>query len=449
MPQLRSVGVDLGTQNVRAAWSDGRGRTEMMRWTERPPALPPDRAASDLDSGRLGFVLRQTRHQLGPVRFALVVPTSATSNQRERWFECASVAGLAPLRLIDAMHAACCASESTELKHSLAQVNRWLVVNAGAGRVEAATVERNPAGVQVVAAAFTNALCGNLLDQALISWLQHGALGNERQSAIAAHGLAPRFTPMEARELRESLTARERVLVPWQQAGLLRQVTVHREAYLSMVAPFAAELKALLAALESLTSPHRAWEQTVLLGGLGRTPWIQETLAHITGCPVMRWPSADELLARGAALALAAQQAIETRQSFGPTRVVPCCGRRVLLSASDEPEPSHTPSLVFAPSTPLPADQQACFATAGADQRSLALYLFEQPLPSRLPHRTARVVVEPLPPGLPARWPIEVTLHADEEGRLRCSAAVRGIQAQPRARVEWEPLPAEIASAST
>jgi molecular chaperone DnaK len=158
-------------------------------------------------------------------------------------------------------------------------------------------------------------------------------------------------------------------------------------------------------------------------------PMVQQMLQRESGLPVDRSLSPDEAVAHGAAVYagfLLAEDAAQRPPTVGSVTNVNSHDLGVL---GIDPDTGLPRSKVLIPrNTPLPATRARQFVTRRANQPAVVVNVIEGGDASgKNSTSIGKCVVSDLPPGLPAKTPVEVAFTYTADGRLTVSATLPAV----------------------
>lgn len=180
-----------------------------------------------------------------------------------------------------------------------------------------------------------------------------------------------------------------------------------------------------------LRQAHLKWDELdniLLVGGSTRMPMVVRMLTELSGKEPDRSVSPDEAVAHGAALyanLLAKKQGdIRSTSTF---EIVDVNSHSLGLVGIDPSTGRKKNQILIPKNTPLPHAVTGTFKTGKANQANVMLRIVEGE--SERPEACSQIgtcKIEPLPPNLPAGWPIYVKYAYLADGQLQVTAQVKG-----------------------
>ncbi len=482
MAQLKAVGIDLGTSNSAAAWTDAGGRSAMIRNIEgdlltpsvvlfddaeivvgkeakNAVAVKPDRVAQWVkrDMGSPVYsrpirgeylppeviqacVLRKLKadilYALGPdFGVVITVPAYFDEPRRQATVNAGEMAGLNVLDIVNEPTAAALAfgetlgyltPDRTGAKTAMAV----MVYDLGGGTFDATMLQLAPGDIRTLATDGDVQLGGHDWDLRLLNLVA--------ESFKQFYGVDPRDDPPGLNRLynsvveaKHALSARSRVTIRVEQGQVSGEIQVTREQFEEITADLLD--RTAYTTRQLLEASKLSWsdvQRVLLVGGSTRMPMVQRMLLHLTQLDPAKTVNPDEAVARGAAIyaghLLAAREGGGHGASFQVTNV----NAHSLGVQGIEPQTLRKTNVVLIPrNSPLPARFTERFVTKSDSQRSIVVQVLEGE--SSLPAECTaigRAVIRDLPPGLPKGWPVDVTFEYGANGRLRVEAVVSGTQ---------------------
>lgn len=360
-----------------------------------------------------------------------------------------------------------------------------LVYDLGGGTFDVTIIEITAGNITVVSTGGDHHLGGRDWDEAIVLYLaqrwqeETGLLDDPTDTPETLQDLW-----LKAEKAKMALTAREKTIVVVSHNGKNVKVTLTRNKFEALTASLLDRtvLFTRMALEEAQTRGYQRFDKILLVGGSTKMPQIQKRLEAEFHLPI-RLFEPDEAVARGAAIygqKLLLSQQVESRAaeiSNAPTAPIDKVAQPVIEQAQADVArtqgvnetrleklvrtsitnvSSHSFGIIVTAeqhtarerqaienlmlaNDPLPAIHVQTFGTLEDDQEIVELQVMEntqQVLLVELEQDEQAVeigkVVLPLPPGLPADSPIEVTFELDTQGRLH----VIGYEPRSKATVE-------------
>ncbi len=227
----------------------------------------------------------------------------------------------------------------------------------------------------------------------------------------------------EAEDAKRALTTRDEVTIHLALEGHRLSVRVTREMFEHLTEDLVQRTAFTVAKL--LRDTATAWSdvtRVLLVGGSTRMPMIQRMLAQESGMTLDRSLSPDEAVAHGAAIyaGLLQRKAESERPQFEVTNV----NSHNLGVLGFEKATGQTRTQVLVPrNSPLPATGLGRFVTAKENQKTVSIKVVEGGDASgKNATAIGKCVVRELPPGLPAKTPVEVQFQYAPDGCLSVRA---------------------------
>ncbi|GAB6187188.1 Hsp70 family protein [Thermopirellula anaerolimosa] len=472
---IPAVGIDLGTTFSVIAWIDAQGRPETIpnaegerltpsvvffdgeeavigREAVKAFSLDPNQAAecSKRDVGYPiyhkviqgkryppevieAFILNKLRRdataQLGEFsRVVITVPAYFDEVRRKATQDAGYMAGLEVIDIINEPVAAALASayESGFLDRPgpRDRPQRLLVYDLGGGTFDVTVMEIRGREYITLAIDGDVRLGGWDWDQRLVDLAA--------EAFIRRHGIDPREDPRgwgklwrECEEAKRSLSARQRVLVPFEYQGKSAEIELTRSAFEEATKDLLDRTR--FTTVQALKAAGLHWQEidrVLLVGGSSRMPMVRSMLRELSGKEPESVVAADEAVAWGAALH--AKRRIDKAQG-NPTafRVRNVNSHSLGVVGRDPLTKRRRVGVVIPRNTRLPISAKRRFRTSHDGQRSILVEIVEGE--STFPEDCSaigRITVADLPPNLPAKSPVDVVFHYEANGRLRVKVAV-------------------------
>lgn len=485
-----AIGIDLGTTYSAVAYVDAHGRPESIRNSagdlltpsvvlfedggtivgkeaELAAAMEVERIASCVkrDMGSKSYskkingefmppevissiVLRSLKadaeRRLGPVsKVVITVPAYFDEPRRQATIDAGKLAGLNVLDIINEPTAAAVAYGyqlgflDPEKNDDQAEVIRALIYDLGGGTFDVTILEIQGNSFKAVATDGDVRLGGKDWDDKIIDIAA--------QKFVHEHREDPRTNPSSLQDLvsaaelaKKTLSERQRATLFVSHLGTRMKMEITREEFENATAALVNRTRQTTELV--LREADLTWDkidQVLLVGGSTRMPMIAAMLEEVTGKRVDRSLSPDEAVCHGAALYA---DLLLQRQSDEPDKDEPKFSLTNVNSHSlgivgVDPRTKRKVNRVLIPkNTALPHTVQKTFKTADQNQQSVKVQVLEGESP--MPDHCTLVgvsVIRDLPPDLPAGWPVTVSYHYEEDGRLQVKAKVKGHDAAARA----------------
>ncbi len=392
--------------------------------------LPPEVISSYI----LKKLKSDAERKLGPVTHAVItVPAYFDERRRQATVNAGKLAGLNVLDILNEPTAAAIAYGFHRgfLKHGNGDAEkaiRILVYDLGGGTFDVTLMEIKGDHFQTLATDGDVKLGGRDWDEKLVNLIAERFIREHRED--------PRQNQESLYELyraaetaKRTLSEREQALVVISHVGTRFKTTVTRADFEAATATLLNRTRITTEIV--LQHSKLAWkdiDRVLLVGGSSRMPMVAKMLQQVTGQEPDRSVSPDDAVAQGAALF--AELAIQKRglgtahNQFSVTNV----NSHSLGIIGIRPETGQRVSKVVIPkNSPLPAMVKMKFTTHRPNQQSVLVTVVEGE--SEDPEACAPVgqfMVQELPPGLPAKWPIQIVYQYSENGCLKVSAKVAG-----------------------
>lgn len=486
----RAIGVDLGTTYSAVAYIDSHGRPESIRnaagdlltpsivlfeddgtivgkEAEMAAAMEPERTAACVkrDMGSKTYSKRingeylppevissillrslkaDAERRLGPVSKAVItVPAYFDEPRRQATIDAGKLAGLEVLDIINEPTAAAVAygyqlgfldpSKTSEDSDTI----RALIYDLGGGTFDVTILEIQGNSFKAIATDGDVRLGGKDWDEKIIDIAA--------QKFVLEHREDPRTNPTSLQELviaaesaKKTLSERQRATLYISHLGTRMKMDITREEFENATAALLNRTRQTTDLV--LRDSGLTWnkiDKVLLVGGSTRMPMIARMLEEVTGKTVDRSLSPDEAVCHGAALY---SELLLHRQSKEPGKEQPKFSLTNVNSHSlgivgiDKRTKRKVNRVLIPKNTPLPHTVEKTFKTAEPGQKSVKVQVLEGE--SQTPDHCTLVgvsVIRDLPADLPAGWPVTVSYHYEEDGRLQVKAKVKGHAAAARA----------------
>jgi molecular chaperone DnaK len=253
-----------------------------------------------------------------------------------------------------------------------------------------------------------------------------------------AHGVDPRADAnthgrlwRECEEAKRTLSARQRTTVLCEYHGESLRVEVSRKLFEELTADLLDRTR--FTTRETLLAAGLEWsdiERILLVGGSTRMPAVFEMLKKLSGKTPDRSVSPDEAVAHGAALHAGLLLAKREGRT-GRFKVTNVSSHSLGVVASDKRTGRRKNVTLIPRNTRLPASAKKTFKTQKAGQPIILIEIVEGE--NKWADECSQVghcEIHELPPDLPAKSPIDVGFHYEENGRLKVTVKVRATQTE-------------------
>ncbi len=385
--------------------------------------LPPEVAQA--------LILRKLRNDSLPKvgefsKVVITVPAYFNEPRRKATQDAGKLAGLDVLDIINEPTAAAIAfgvqqgflSQSGEATAK----ELVLVYDLGGGTFDATLMELEGNRYQAIATSGDVFLGG-------VDW--NGRIVDRIADAFSEqHGFDPRLDPegfqalmMEAEDAKRGLTSREEVMIHFAHEGMRTQTALTREEFETLTEDLVQ--RTLFTIQKMLRDAKLTWNdvtRVLLVGGSTRMPMIQRMLEDESGKELDRSLSPDEAVAHGAALYadFLTSADYETKPEAS---VINVNSHDLGVLAIEATTGRRRREIIIPRNTGLPATGVGRFVTQKDNQASVAVNVIEGGDASGN-HATpiGKCVVRELPPGIPAKTPVEVRFSYAPNGRLTVDA---------------------------
>jgi len=254
---------------------------------------------------------------------------------------------------------------------------------------------------------------------------------------VRKYGLDPREDPnvegrlwRECEEAKRTLSARQRATLSCEYRGQTVRLEITREKFEELTLDLLE--RTAFTTRQTLQAAGLEWsdiDRILLVGGSTRMPSVVRMLRDLSGKEPDQSVSPDEVVAHGAALH--AGLLLTRHAGRAPRFQIRNVNSHSLGVVANDPQTKELRNAILIPrNTQLPAEAKRIFRTRKAGQKSILVRIVEGE--SAAPadcSQIGRCSVRDLPPGLPARTPIEVRFRYRENGRLSIRVKVTGTNA--------------------
>jgi molecular chaperone DnaK len=253
---------------------------------------------------------------------------------------------------------------------------------------------------------------------------------------IRSHGIDPREDPntygrllSDCEDAKRTLSSRSKTNVVVSVGGRTERIEITREKLEELTADLLD--RTAFTSKQVLRAAGLEWKDidTVLMvGGSSRMPSVIRLLRDLSGKEPDVSVSPDEAVAQGAAIHAGL---LLQRLAGKPARIrVRNVNSHSLGIVGTDPKTSRRQNAIVVPrNTPLPAKAKRIFRTSKDGQRSIVVQLVEgESTDPAECMQIGRCTIRGLPAELPAGTPIEVKFQYEENGRLRITVQISGVQ---------------------
>jgi len=367
--------------------------------------------------------------QIGPFDKAVItVPAYFDEVRRKATQDAGYMAGCDVLDIINEPTAAAVAFGFQQgflnAAGSTDEPRRVLVYDLGGGTFDVTVMEIRGSEFLALATDGDVALGGYDWDQRL---LDMAAKAFQREHAIelrenpAAVGKLWR----ECEDAKRTLSARPKAPIVAEFQGKVSRVEVTRDQFEEATQDLLDRTR--FTCVQALRAAGLDWsdlDRVLLVGGSTRMPMVRAMLQKISGRAPDASVAADEAVAHGAALQ--AGLVLAKRDGRAAAFSIRNVNSHSLGVVGVDPQTKRRRNGIVIPrNTPLPVSAKRRFKTAKPGQHSILVQIVEGESPSAddcMP--IGRCTVADLPPGLPAKSPIDVSFHYRADGRLKVRVQV-------------------------
>ena len=471
----RVLGIDLGTTHTVVAGINPAGHTELLRTSEGESLIPsvvllgddhvvvgreaqlrgrahPDRLAACVKRqlGRTFYDQRIAGESFSPevlqacllqavkrewfqdsaakTGVVIAVPAHFNEAQRHATATAAEMSGLALVDLVNEPIAAALAfTEHTPAFATEAgdgEPHAVVVYDLGGYTFEATVLWISPGHLAMVATEHDSFLGGHDWDLRLVDFLA--------EPFIRKTGSDPRSDPASLEQFVQrsgqaklALGVRARTSLALTCHGHTEKLQLTRQQFEGMSSDL---LERTLKICDSVVlKAGLKWADVtdvLLVGGATRMPMIRQGLAKRSGRQPNDRVSADEAVARGAALyAARIKQGLASPPAL---RVSSISTHSLGIEGTDQNTGERVNKVLIAKGTPLPAVATREFLGKSHSGQVMAFNVLEgeDPHPSKCV-TIGRVILKDLPPDVGDQWPVEVKYEYSNSGRLTVDARVR------------------------
>ncbi|TWT58354.1 Chaperone protein DnaK [Thalassoglobus neptunius] len=390
----------------------------------------------DISAFILKKLLESAEERLGRIHCAVItVPAQFSDVQRQLTVEAGLEAGLDRVDIInEPVATAMCHVLSDGMWFAeLANEQTVMVFDLGGGTFDLSLVRYNQNEVTVIASGGDLRLGGldwnKVLEEFACDRYVEDSISDPRIDRESMQALAT-----EIEQVKRSLSVRPRASILVQHDGRRKTFAISRETF-EMLS------KGLVDRTEEITrqmlKDHKlGWahvDSVLVTGGASRMPMVREMLQNISGTTLNTTLSPDQSIANGAAyyagMLLSGQRLQQSSlddtasarlQNFQQRSVT---GRGLGILIRDPETDLLRPHYLIPSNTQLPCIYKQDFGTVRENQKRVHLHIVESGASQGEEFvELGDCLIDDLPPNLPMKSPISVTIGYNEQGRLRVSA---------------------------
>ncbi len=362
--------------------------------------------------------------QMGPIEQVVVtVPAYFDEIRRKATQDAGYMAGCEVLDIINEPTAAAVAFGFQQGFLNASGVaekpRRVLVYDLGGGTFDVTVMEIRGTEFLALATDGDVALGGYDWDQRLAN-IAADAFQKEHALDLREDAAAVGKLWRECEDAKRTLSARPKAPIVCEYRGKILRVEVTREQFDEATLDLVDRTR--FTCVQALQAANLNWadlDRVLLVGGSTRMPMIRSMVQQVSGKAADASVAADEAVAHGAALR--AGLILAKRNGQPANFSIRNVNSHSLGVVGIDPQTKRRRNGTVIPrNTPLPVTATRVFQTAKDDQRSILVQICEGESPSA-DDCTAigRCSVTNLPPGLPAKSPVEVNFHYKSDGRLK------------------------------
>jgi molecular chaperone DnaK len=374
-------------------------------------------------------------------KVVVTVPAFFNEPRRKATQDAGSLAGLEVIDIINEPTAAAIAYGVQQgflsAKGEAREHETILVYDLGGGTFDVTLMDIDGTHYEAVATAGDVYLGGIDWDQRIADYIAAEFMKKNRGINPKEHPAGFQRLLREADDAKRTLSVREQTMITFEHAGYVVQVPLTRQKFEEMTADLLDRTRFTVVNL--MQERGLKWDditRLLVVGGLTRMPMVQKMLEDLTGKKPDRSLSADESVAHGAAIY--AGLLMSTKTTDRPEFTVRNVNSHNLGVLGIEKATGLPRNRVMIPrNSPLPAVKTSRFATHKDHQTAVAVNVVEGGDASgndSTPIGTC--VIRDLPPGLPARTPIEVTFRYGQNGRLTVTAKLPDLNIEATSEIQ-------------
>jgi molecular chaperone DnaK len=367
--------------------------------------------------------------QIGPFdKTVITVPAYFDEVRRKATQDAGYMAGCEVLDIINEPTAAAVAFG---FQHGFLNVSdgsdrprRVLVYDLGGGTFDVTVMEIRGSEFLTLSTDGDVALGGYDWDQRLLNLVAdafQGEHGVDLRVSAAVVGKLWR----ECEDAKRTLSARPKAPIVAEYQGKTQRVEISREQFEDATQDLLDRTR--FTCVQALRAAGMEWsdlDRVLLVGGSSRMPMVRAMLQHISGKVPDASVAADEAVAHGAALH--AGLILAKREGRAANFSIRNVNSHSLgVVGVDSQTRRRRNGIVIPRNTPLPVSAKRQFKTAKVGQRSILVKIVEGESPSADDCTPiGRCTVAKLPPGLPAKSPVDVIFNYLSDGRLKVRVQV-------------------------
>jgi len=229
----------------------------------------------------------------------------------------------------------------------------------------------------------------------------------------------------ECEDAKRTLSARQKTAVTCDYQGVSSRIEISRQQFEEATQDLLDRTR--FTTVQTLRAAGIDWKEldrVLLVGGSTRMPMVREMLRQLSGKEPDDSVAADEAVAHGAALH--ASLILSKQEGSPPAFNIKNVNSHSLGVVGTDPLTQRRRNGILIPrNTPLPVTAKRTFKTKKAGQRSIRVDIVEGESPSAEDCTPiGRCSVRHLPPDLPAKYPVEVLFHYEQNGRLKVRVTI-------------------------
>ena len=303
---------------------------------------------------------------------------------------------------------------------------RVLVYDLGGGTFDVTVMEIRGSQFLALATDGDVALGGYDWDQRLLD-LAADAFQQEHDLDLRANPAAKGKLWRECEDAKRTLSSRSKAPVLAEFQGKSHRLEISREQFEEATQDLLDRTR--FTCVQALRAAGLEWshlDRVLLVGGSTRMPMVREMLQKLSGKPPDASVAADEAVAHGAALH--AGLILAKRDGRAAKFSIRNVNSHSLGVVGVDPQTKRRRNGIVVPrNTPLPVSAKRQFKTAKVGQRSILVQIVEGESPAADDCTPiGRCTVDKLPPGLPAKSPVDVIFNYQADGRLKVRVQVPG-----------------------
>lgn len=379
----------------------------------------------------LAKIRRDATLKIGPFTKAVItVPAYFDEVRRKSTQDAGYMAGI---EVVDIINEPTAAAVAFGLEHGLldssdeaAKKLRFVVYDLGGGTFDVTVMEIAGRDFQTLATDGDVQLGGYDWDQRLV-----GLVADE---FVTRHGSDPREDPQAAarlwqacEEAKRLLSTRPKTTVTCDHGGSVAQIEITREQFEDATRDLLDRTR--FTVTQTLQAAELNWHQidcVLLAGGSTRMPMVAQMLRELSALEPEQSYDPDEIVAHGAALRAGLLMG-DTNPGFRPFKIRNVNSHSLGVVGTDRLTGRRRNGIIIPRNTPLPVTARRTFETQTTDQKSILVQIVEGE--SRMADDCTAIgkcTVSNLPPNLPAKSPIEVLFHYQDDGRLMVRVTLPG-----------------------